>query len=200
RRGADARGARRRPVVHDDAPLARRAPRVRRTARRRRAAMIFVLAQQAPAETGPHQEANADFFGWGVALLLLGSCALVVFLAWRRARTRGPTIPEGEGGAFEDDVLGARMPVLVHFSRDWHVGNRAALSQTELLAWQNRGAVLVGLLDVDRCPKTMERFPGLEPPAYLLFYRGRKLWHRPGLRQAGDLQQEIDVALSREGF
>ena len=60
--------------------------------------------------------------------------------------------------------------------------------------------IRVGLLDVSSSPRTMERFPGLEAPAYLLFYRGKKLFHRPGLWQADDLQELIDVALSREGF
>jgi thioredoxin-like negative regulator of GroEL len=160
----------------------------------------FLLAQETIPPPGPHQKANESFLGWGVLVLLVASCVLAGVLAWRRAKTRPSTLPEWDDETFEGEVLGARTPVLVHFSRDWHVGNRAALSQTEILAWQNRGAVVVGLLDIDRNPKTMERFPALEPPAYLLFYQGRKLWHRPGLRQAGELQQDIDVALSREGF
>ena len=159
-----------------------------------------LLAQDNALPAGVHQQANESFFGWGVALVLLASVALAVVLAWRRAKNRPPTLPEWDDETFEAGVLHAQMPVLVHFSRDWHIGNRAALSQTEFLSGQNRGAVTVGLLDIDRNPRTMERFPNLEPPAYLLFYRGHKLFHRPGLRQAGDLQQEIDVALSREGF
>jgi thioredoxin 1 len=162
--------------------------------------VIFLLAQQQAPEPGPHQQANETFFGWGVILLLVGACVLTGFLAWRRAKTRPSSLPEWDDATFEDEVLGARVPVLVHFSRDWHVGNRAALAQTEILAWQNRGAVTVGLLDIDRNPKTMERYPDLVPPAYLLFYQGRRLFHRPGLRQAGDLQQDIDVALAREGW
>lgn len=161
--------------------------------------MTFLLAQEInPSDL--HQRANEGFMGWGVALVVVAAVVLACVLAWRRAKTRPPTIPEWDDDTFDAEVLGARMPVLVHFSRAWHVGDRAALSQTELLAWQNRGAVTVGLLDIDRNPKTMDRFPGLEPPAYLLFYQGRKLWHRPGLRIAGDLQTDIDVALSREGF
>ena len=161
--------------------------------------MILLLAQEA-VTTGPHQKANEGFFGWGVAIVLVISCVLAGILAWRRAKTRPSSLPEWDDATFEGEVLGARMPVLVHFSRAWHVGDRAAIAQTELLAWQNRGAVRVGLLDIDKNPETMARFPGLEPPAYLLFYQGRKLWHRPGLRVAGDLQGDIDVALSREGF
>jgi thioredoxin-like negative regulator of GroEL len=160
---------------------------------------VILLAQQ-PPPSKPHQEANEGFMGWGLALLLAAACVLTGVLAWRRAKTRPSSLPEWDDETFERDVLGSRQPVLVHFSRAWHVGDRAALSQTEILAWQNRGNVVVGLLDIDKNPRTMERFPGLEPPAYVLFYQGRKLWHRPGLRQANDLQTDIDVALSREGF
>lgn len=160
--------------------------------------MTPLLAQRAP--TGPHQESNEGFFGWGVALLLAAACVLAVVLAWRRAKSRPPSLPEWDDESFDSEVLGAQVPVLVHFSRAWHVGDRAALAQTELLAWQNRGMVRVGLFDIDRNPQTMARFPELVPPTYVLFYRGKKLWHRPGLRIAGDLQADIDVALSREGF
>jgi thioredoxin 1 len=152
------------------------------------------------ARESPHRETQTWFLGWPAVLILGGPILLAAVLAIRRARTRPSTLPRFDDESFETEVLGAQMPVLVHFARDWNVANRAALAQTELLAWQNRGAVRVGILDVETCPRTMARFPGLEPPAYLLFHRGRKLFHRPGLRQAGDLQEEIDVALSREGF
>lgn len=163
------------------------------------AGFLLLLAQDAPP-AGPHQEANEGFFGLNALLLLVLPIALMAAWAIWRARTRGSDLPTFDDETFEDEVLHAQMPVLVHFARNWSVANRAALAQTELLAWNNRGAVLVGFLDVDACPRTMERFPGFEPPAYLLFYRGQKLFHRPGLRQAGDLQQDIDVALSRVGF
>jgi thioredoxin 1 len=162
--------------------------------------VTWLLLAQDATPPGPHQEANESFLGWGLALLLVASCVLAGVLAWRRAKTRPPSVPEWDDETFEAEVLESRMPVLVHFSRAWHIGDRAAQAQTEILAWQNRGAVRVGRFDIDRNPRTMERFPGLEPPAYVLFHQGRKLWHRPGLRQAGELQTDIDVALSREGF
>lgn len=155
---------------------------------------------QQRTEAGEHQKANEEFFSSTALVWLLVPIAIMMAWAIWRARTRPSALPTFDDGTFESEVLQSQMPVLVHFARHWNVANAAALSQTEILAWQNRGAVKVGLLDTETCPRTMERFPGLEPPAYLLFYRGRKLFHRPGLRQAGDLQQEIDVALSREGF
>jgi thioredoxin 1 len=159
-----------------------------------------VLAQETIPPPGPHQKSNEGFMGWGVAIFLVAACVLAGLLAWRRAKTRPSSLPEWDDDTFETEVLQSRVPVLVHFSRAWHVGDRAALSQTEILAWQNRGAVRVGLVDIDRNPKTMAHFPELVPPSYVLFCGGRKLWQRPGLRQANDLQGEIDVALSREGF
>ena len=162
--------------------------------------MNGLLAQDAGPPVGRHQEETEAFFGLTTVLLIVGPLLLAAGLAIRRARTRPAKLPEFDDQNFEEQVLGSLMPVLVHFARDWSVPNRAALSQTELLAWKNRGAVRVGLLEVDRNPRTMARFPGLEPPAYLLFHRGRKLFHRPGLIQADDLQAEVDVALSREGF
>jgi hypothetical protein len=170
------------------------------------AAAALALAACADATPGglqPHRrDADVrDFFGGPAALLLL-LLPLAMMIAWAvwRARTKPSELPRWDDETFETEVLGNRSPVLVHFSRAWSVPNRAALAQTELLAWKNRGAVVVGLLDIDASPRTMERFPGLVPPAYLLFYKGRKLFHRPGLIQADDLQTEIDVALSREGF
>ena len=162
--------------------------------------MTFLIFAEQEPPTRPHQEANESFMGWGVGVVIVAACVLACVLAWRRAKSRPSTLPVWDDETFETEVLGSLMPVLVHFTRDWHVGSRAAMSQTELLAWQNRGAIRVGFLDIDKNPATMARFPGLEPPAYLLFHQGRKLWHRPGLRVAPDLQVDIDVALSREGF
>ena len=148
----------------------------------------------------PHQEANEAFFGWTAVLWIVIPIALASAWAAWRAKTKPSDLPVFDDEGFVADVLECQMPVLIHFSRAWSIPNRAALSQTELLAYKNRGAIRVGLLDIDANPVTMARFPNLEPPAYLLFYRGRKLFHRPGLIQAEDLQTEIDVALSREGF
>lgn len=163
-------------------------------------ALPVLLAQDRGEPALPHQEANESYFGWGALLTLVFTIGVTMAWAAWRAKRRPSTLPKFEDADFESAVLESPMPVLVHFARNWNVANAAALSQTEILAWKNRGAVRVGILDVDECPKTMARFPGLEPPAYLLFYRGRKLFHRPGLIQADDLQTEIDVALSREGF
>lgn len=168
--------------------------------------LVTVLAVAAPAfaqavpEPGEHQKANESFFGPLMFLLLLVPVVLTAVLAIKRGKGRKSRLEEWDDDTFESDVLESRMPVLVHFALDWNITNRAALAQTEILAYLNRGAVRVGLLKTDECPRTMERFPGMEPPAYLLFYQGRKLFHRPGLWQADDLQQHIDTALSREGF
>jgi thioredoxin 1 len=171
-------------------------------------ASIAVLALAACAErpesgVQPHARDSdlRDWFASPAAVLML-VIPLAMMIAWAvwRARSSPSKLTTWDDETFEEEVLGGQTPVLVHFSRAWSIPNRAALAQTELLAWKNRGAVLVGFLDVDASPKTMARFPALEAPAYLLFYKGRKLFHRPGLIQADDLQTEIDVALSREGF
>ena len=163
------------------------------------AVAVPALAQEAPP-VGEHQKANESFFGPWMFVLVIVPIVITAVLAIRRGRGRNSRLEEWDDSNFETEVLESRMPVLVHFALDWNITNRAALAQTEILAYLNRGAVRVGLLKTDECPRTMERFPGMEPPAYLLFYQGRKLFHRPGLWQADDLQQQIDVALSREGF
>ena len=156
--------------------------------------------EQEGPPTGPHQEANEWFFGLLMVALIVVPIVIAAVLAVRRARSSPSKLPVWDDETFEEEVLHSRMPVLVHVARDWNITSRAALAQTEIMAYMNRGAVRVGCLDMDESPAVMERFPGLEPPAYLLFYEGHKLFHRPGLWQAEDLQQHIDVALSREGY
>ncbi len=158
------------------------------------------LAQGTEPKVGPHQEANKWFFGLVFALLLIVPFVIVVLLARMRSRSRTSGLPVFTDANFQEEVLESRVPVLVHFARQWNVANAAAKSQTEVVAFRNRGAVTVGTLEISENPQVMERVPGLEPPAYLLFYQGRKLFHRPGLMQAEELQDEIDRALSREGF
>ncbi len=157
-------------------------------------------AQAAPEAAGPHQKANESFFGAWMFVLLVLPIALTAFLARRRAKSQPSKLPVWDDATFQAEVVEARTPVLVHFALDWNVANRAALAQTEILAYLNRGNVRVGLVKVDAAPQTLERFPGLEVPAYVLFHQGRKLFHRTGLWQADDLQQLIDAALAREGF
>jgi len=171
----------------------------------RAAVLLALLSSAAPAfaqavEPGEHQKANESFFGPLLFLIVLVPIVITAVLAIRRGKGRSSRLERWDDETFQAEVVESRMPVLVHFALDWNITNRAALAQTEVLAYLNRGAVRVGLLEVEECPQTMERFPGLEAPAYLLFYQGKKLFHRPGLWQADDLQRDIDVALSREGF
>lgn len=158
------------------------------------------LAQDAGGATREVGEANDWFFGPWMFVILLAPIVITIVLAKRRAKSQPPKLPEWDDASFESEVVASQMPVLVHFALDWNITNRAALAQTEILQYANRGAVTVGLLHTDKNPATMERFPGMEPPAYLLFYRGKKLFHRPGFWQAEDLQQHIDRALSAVGF
>jgi hypothetical protein len=162
-------------------------------------AAVPSLAQEIPP-TGDHQRANESFFGPIMFLLVLVPIVITAVLAIKRGRNRKSRLEEWDDSTFQEQVVEAQMPVLVHLALDWNITNRAALAQTEILAYYNRGAVKVGLLKVDECPETLERFPGLEPPAYVLFYGGKKLFHRPGLWQADDLQQHIDRALAEQGF
>ena len=154
----------------------------------------------ASREAGDHQRANESFFGIWIVLLIVVPIVLTTILAVRRSKTSPSKLPVWDDETFEEEVLESRMPVLVHLALDWNITNRAALSQTEIMAYVNRGAVKVGLLETSECPRTMERFPGLVAPAYVLFYEGRKLFHRAGLHQAEDLQELIDSTLAREGF
>ncbi len=174
-------------------------------------ATSFALLVAAPAwaqeagraavrEAGEHQKSNESFFGpWIVAIVVI-PILLTAVLAMKRAKSSPSQLPVWDDDTFDVEVLEARMPVLVHLALDWNITNRAALSQTEILAYTNRGAVKVGLLETTECPQTMERFPGLVAPAYVLFHQGRKLFHRAGLWQAEDLQELIDSSLAREGF
>jgi hypothetical protein len=171
---------------------------------------LILLLASAPAwaqdaatgarEAGEHQKSNESFFGPWIILIVVVPIIITAVLARQRAKSSPSKLPVWNDETFESEVLGSRMPVLVHLALDWNITNAAALSQTEVMAYVNRGAVKVGLLETSECPKTMERFPGLVAPAYVLFYEGRKLFHRAGLWQADDLQDLIDSSLAREGF
>ncbi len=163
-------------------------------------AQSAALAQAAGDPAGDHQKANEWFFGLAFFLILLVPFVVAVLLAWRRSKSQPSTLPAFTDENFDEEVLGSRVPVLVHFAESWNIANQAAKSQTEILAFRNRGAVTVGTLEIGENPGVMDHLPGLAPPAYLLFYEGRKLFHRPGLMPADELQDEIDRALSREGF
>ncbi len=166
---------------------------------------LLILAAAAAAQDGAppvsdEVEGQRTFFDVILVLLVVLPVVLMTYLAVRRAKSSPSTLPVWDDTTFEEEVLGARQPVLVHFAEEWNITNRAAKSQTEVLAYMNRGAMKVGYLEIHDAPGVMERFPDFVPPAYLLFFQGRKLFHRPGLWQADDLQEHIDRALAREGF
>jgi thioredoxin 1 len=82
---------------------------------------------------------------------------------------------------WEREVMGSRLPVLVHFFADWCVPCRTVGRSLESLAPEHAGRLRVGALDVESNAATAERYKIQGLPTLLLIEGGRVLERRVGL-------------------
>ena len=152
--------------------------------------MIAAVAQSA-------EEGQRDFFGWTLALWAVIPFLVVILLARSRRRVE-PEPPHVADATFEDLVLRAERPTLVHFYRSWSIGDRVMSQQARRLAKTVAPFADVLWLDVEACPEVMARHPHLETPAFVLYAEGRRVFHAEGVVEEADVVREMRLALERE--
>ena len=149
--------------------------------------MSFVLLQSA-AEQG-----QSDFLGWPMLAWAVLPFLLMIWLGRRRKKVE-PDPPHLTDATFEDLVLRAETPVLVHFYRSWSIGDRVMVNMAKRIAKRFEGRSDVFWLDVDANPDTVARYPNLGTPAFVFFIGGKRVVHAEGVVDEGDVVQEIAEA------
>jgi hypothetical protein len=92
---------------------------------------------------------------------------------------------------FEAEVLKSELPVLVHFYREWNIGDRVMIKQAERLAKRNGDALKVRWLEIGESPepspgtRTSRRRPSSSSS------RGRLLFHAEGVLDEADVHREM---------
>ncbi len=135
-------------------------------------------------------KSQEEFFSW-ITLLYTVIPMLVVFALARSRKQKTPEPPHVSDDDFEDEVLRSAVPVLVHFYRDWNIGDRVMIKQGERLAARNGSNMKVRWLEVGGSPKTMARYPHVETPAFLFFVEGKLIYHAEGVVDEADVNREM---------
>jgi thioredoxin 1 len=92
---------------------------------------------------------------------------------------------------WEREVVGSRLPVLVHFFADWCIPCRTVGRSLEALAAEHDGRLRIGALDVDANAATAERYEVQGLPTLLVIQAGRVVERRVGLMAQEALRELV---------
>jgi thioredoxin 1 len=95
--------------------------------------------------------------------------------------------------SFDQDVLGAEVPVLVDFWAEWCGPCRMMTPTVDAIAADYAGRLKVGKLNVDENGGTAMRYNIRGIPTLLLFKGGRVVEQRVGAMGKGDVQKMVDA-------
>ena len=93
---------------------------------------------------------------------------------------------------WEREVVGSRLPVLVHFFAEWCVPCRTVGRSLESLAADYAGRLRIGRLDVDGNAATAERYRVQGLPTLMLIEGGEIRQRRVGLMADEDLRRFVE--------
>ena len=96
---------------------------------------------------------------------------------------------------FEQEVLRSEVPVLVDFWASWCPPCKMTEPVVEELAAAYDGRLKVGKLNVDRNPRTRERYRILGVPTFIVFQAGIVAGQRTGAQSRRQLEQMLAEVL-----
>ncbi len=100
---------------------------------------------------------------------------------------------------FEAKVLKADKPVLVDFSATWCGPCQRQEPIIEKIARKYAGKAVVASLDIDKAPKTADKYSIEAVPTLIIFKDGQEVWRAVGLRTEEEISAALDKALGGAG-
>lgn len=161
------------------------------------AAVLAAFAARAVAQAGSEiQDEQADFFGKSLWLWAFVPMIVLLLVAWRLRKPKR-TIRSFNPVDFETDVLKNPKPVLVHFYRDWSIGDQVMIAQVERIAQNAKDDFEVGWVDAERFPALMGLYSNMNAPAILLFAGGKRILQCEGVHDEADIRRDVLDAIER---
>ncbi|WP_409469584.1 thioredoxin family protein [Streptomyces sp. HC307] len=108
---------------------------------------------------------------------------------------RAAGVAEVTDADFDDEVLGAELPVLVEFTADWCPPCRQMSPVVSALAAQESDRLKVVQLDVDTNPETTNAYKVLSMPTFMVFRGGEPVKSMVGARPKRRLLEELSDVL-----
>ncbi|MEV6421360.1 thioredoxin [Streptomyces sp. NPDC051662] len=96
---------------------------------------------------------------------------------------------------FDNEVLGAGLPVLVEFTADWCGPCRQLAPVLSAVAGEQAGRLKVVQLDVDTNPEVTARYGVLAMPTLMVFRAGEPVKSMVGARPKRKLLQELEEVI-----
>ena len=93
---------------------------------------------------------------------------------------------------FEAEISKATLPVLVDFAASWCGPCRMMAPIIEEIAKEYEGKLIVGKVDVDKSPKTAQKFNVMSIPTLIIFKNGKPVKQMVGYQGKESLVKEIN--------
>ncbi len=107
-----------------------------------------------------------------------------------------PNVATLSDAAFEADVLKSDKPVLVSFWGDWAPERKVQDPVVSQIAEQFKGKIKVGKLDIDKNPKTTDKYDVQQIPTLLIIKGGQVVQKFPGGAKKEALEAAIQKAIA----
>lgn len=101
--------------------------------------------------------------------------------------------------AFDVDVLGNPLPVLVEFTAPWCPPCRAIEPHLEALATRHQGRLVVGKLDTDQHQQMSQRYGIRGLPTVILFSAGKPVASIVGAAPAKKFEELVEKHVLQRG-
>ena len=101
-------------------------------------------------------------------------------------------VAEVTDATFDEEVLGAGLPVLVEFTADWCGPCRQLAPVLSAIAGEEADRIKVVQLDVDANPGNTSRYAVLSRPTLMVFRAGEPVKSMVGARPKRKLLQELE--------
>lgn len=152
--------------------------------------------QETPRGASHHEKAQEQFFSKTFWFWITIPFAATILIALSRRKPKR-TVREYTPEAFDAEIIATGRPFLVHFYRQWSIGDQVMIAQVERIARGTQGFFDVGWVDVEKYPDLLARYAKVEGPALLAFAGGKRIFQSEGVFDEADVRRDVIDALER---